>query len=122
MGWTYETSVRSSSALLHVLGTAVIRRGHCSDLEQGRGRFGDAGCRIRARTGDIRECWEIRFAPPRTYRHGSDPIREVRHVGPPGVGQSRKRKLTRDRIFAGFHTDLNFLTIHGQSRYPGREP
>ncbi|EIW71350.1 hypothetical protein TREMEDRAFT_67719 [Tremella mesenterica DSM 1558] len=22
-------------------------------------------------------------------------------------------------IFAGFHTDLNFLTIHGQSRYPG---
>jgi hypothetical protein len=23
------------------------------------------------------------------------------------------------RIFAGFHTDLNFLTIHGQSRYPG---
>ncbi|ORX37546.1 hypothetical protein BD324DRAFT_622325 [Kockovaella imperatae] len=25
----------------------------------------------------------------------------------------------RDTIFAGFHTDLNFLTIHGQSRYPG---
>lgn len=25
------------------------------------------------------------------------------------------------RIFAGFHTDLNFLTIHGQSRYPGCE-
>ncbi|GFZ49871.1 hypothetical protein JCM24511_07274 [Saitozyma sp. JCM 24511] len=24
-----------------------------------------------------------------------------------------------DTIFAGFHTDLNFLTIHGQSRYPG---
>lgn len=24
-------------------------------------------------------------------------------------------------IFAGFHTDLNFLTIHGQSRYPGRK-
>ncbi|GAA5961081.1 hypothetical protein JCM3765_006530 [Sporobolomyces pararoseus] len=22
-------------------------------------------------------------------------------------------------IFAGFHTDLNFLTIHGRSRYPG---
>lgn len=27
--------------------------------------------------------------------------------------------LTCHRIFAGFHTDLNFLTIHGQSRYPG---
>ncbi|SCV74217.1 BQ2448_6649 [Microbotryum intermedium] len=24
-----------------------------------------------------------------------------------------------DSIFAGFHTDLNFLTIHGRSRYPG---
>ncbi|OCF78064.1 hypothetical protein I204_02070 [Kwoniella mangroviensis CBS 8886] len=22
-------------------------------------------------------------------------------------------------VYAGFHTDLNFLTIHGQSRYPG---
>ncbi|KAJ9097263.1 hypothetical protein QFC21_004932 [Naganishia friedmannii] len=25
----------------------------------------------------------------------------------------------RDSIFAGFHSDLNFLTIHGKSRYPG---
>ncbi|GHJ86658.1 hypothetical protein NliqN6_3060 [Naganishia liquefaciens] len=24
-----------------------------------------------------------------------------------------------DSIFAGFHSDLNFLTIHGKSRYPG---
>ena len=24
-----------------------------------------------------------------------------------------------DTILAGFHTDLNFLTIHGRSRYPG---
>lgn len=24
-----------------------------------------------------------------------------------------------DNILAGFHTDLNFLTIHGRSRYPG---
>lgn len=30
--------------------------------------------------------------------------------------------LTRyplDTVFAGFHYDLNFLTIHGKSRYPG---
>ncbi|GAA5902543.1 hypothetical protein JCM5296_002318 [Sporobolomyces johnsonii] len=26
---------------------------------------------------------------------------------------------TVGEIFAGFHTDLNFLTIHGRSRYPG---
>jgi 2OG-Fe(II) oxygenase superfamily len=25
----------------------------------------------------------------------------------------------RDTILAGFHTDLNFFTIHGRSRYPG---
>ncbi|KAF4573211.1 hypothetical protein EYR36_007721 [Pleurotus pulmonarius] len=25
----------------------------------------------------------------------------------------------RDTILAGFHSDLNFLTIHGRSRYPG---
>lgn len=25
----------------------------------------------------------------------------------------------KDNILAGFHTDLNFLTIHGRSRYPG---
>jgi hypothetical protein len=26
---------------------------------------------------------------------------------------------TKNTILAGFHTDLNFLTIHGRSRYPG---
>ncbi|KAI1138402.1 Clavaminate synthase-like protein [Hypoxylon sp. FL0543] len=26
---------------------------------------------------------------------------------------------SKDTILAGFHTDLNFLTIHGRSRYPG---
>ena len=25
----------------------------------------------------------------------------------------------KDTILAGFHTDLNFLIIHGRSRYPG---
>lgn len=32
-----------------------------------------------------------------------------------------KRDLTffPSKVFAGFHTDLNFLTIHGRSRYPG---
>ena len=25
----------------------------------------------------------------------------------------------KDRIIAGFHYDLNFITIHGKSRYPG---
>lgn len=30
-----------------------------------------------------------------------------------------KRHGTLDTIFAGFHTDLNALTFHGRSRYPG---
>ena len=30
-----------------------------------------------------------------------------------------RRYGKKDTILAGFHTDLNFLTIHGRSRYPG---
>ena len=30
-----------------------------------------------------------------------------------------KKYGKKDTILAGFHTDLNFLTIHGRSRYPG---
>ncbi|GAA5975687.1 hypothetical protein JCM10908_005243 [Rhodotorula pacifica] len=30
-----------------------------------------------------------------------------------------KKYGTTGSIFAGFHTDLNFLTIHGRSRFPG---
>lgn len=30
-----------------------------------------------------------------------------------------KKYGSKDTILAGFHTDLNFLTIHGRSRYPG---
>lgn len=30
-----------------------------------------------------------------------------------------KKYGRKDSILAGFHTDLNFLTIHGRSRYPG---
>jgi isopenicillin N synthase-like dioxygenase len=30
-----------------------------------------------------------------------------------------RRYGQKDTILAGFHTDLNFLTIHGRSRYPG---
>ena len=30
-----------------------------------------------------------------------------------------KKYGSLDTILAGFHTDLNFLTIHGRSRYPG---
>uniref|UniRef100_A0A7S2G785 Isopenicillin N synthase-like Fe(2+) 2OG dioxygenase domain-containing protein n=1 Tax=Octactis speculum TaxID=3111310 RepID=A0A7S2G785_9STRA len=32
---------------------------------------------------------------------------------------SKTREITSDRALAGFHYDLNFLTIHGKSRFPG---
>jgi isopenicillin N synthase-like dioxygenase len=37
-------------------------------------------------------------------------------LGPSGSDLVRYKVGT---IFAGFHYDLNFLTIHGKSRYPG---
>jgi len=38
-------------------------------------------------------------------------------LAPTGSDLGRFNK--QDTIFAGFHYDLNFLTIHGQSRFPG---
>lgn len=38
-------------------------------------------------------------------------------LAPTGSDLSKYDK--KDTIFAGFHYDMNFLTIHGKSRYPG---
>jgi len=47
-----------------------------------------------------------------------DLIHEGPHLlAPTGSDLSRFSKL--DTVFAGFHYDLNFITIHGKSRYPG---
>ncbi|KAF9041737.1 Clavaminate synthase-like protein [Hymenopellis radicata] len=40
------------------------------------------------------------------------------HILAPTASDLRKYG-EKDTILAGFHTDLNFLTIHGRSRYPG---
>ena len=40
------------------------------------------------------------------------------HLLAPTASDLRKYGV-KNTILAGFHTDLNFLTIHGQSRYPG---
>ncbi|KAI1204595.1 Clavaminate synthase-like protein [Annulohypoxylon truncatum] len=40
------------------------------------------------------------------------------HLLAPTASDLRKYGA-KDTILAGFHTDLNFLTIHGRSRYPG---
>lgn len=35
------------------------------------------------------------------------------------TGSDLKRHGQIDTVFAGYHYDLNFLTIHGRSRFPG---
>lgn len=53
--------------------------------------------------------------PEKTF---SDAGRYGPHILAPTASDLR-RYGARDTILAGFHTDLNFLTIHGRSRYPG---
>jgi len=49
-------------------------------------------------------------------------LRDVMHLGPhllAPTGSDLARYSEVDTIFAGWHTDLNFLTIHGKSNFPG---
>ncbi|KAI1258457.1 Clavaminate synthase-like protein [Xylariaceae sp. FL1019] len=48
----------------------------------------------------------------------SDAGRYGPHLLAPTASDLQKHG-SNDTILAGFHTDLNFLTIHGRSRYPG---
>jgi len=53
--------------------------------------------------------------PPESFR---DAGRYGPHILAPTASDLVKYGK-KDTILAGFHTDLNFLTIHGRSRYPG---
>lgn len=49
--------------------------------------------------------------------HFTDLLKQGPHLlAPTG---SNLAKYSADTIFAGFHYDFNFLTIHGKSNYPG---
>jgi isopenicillin N synthase-like dioxygenase len=54
-------------------------------------------------------------SPAKTF---SDAGRYGPHLLAPTASDLQKYGK-KDTILAGFHTDLNFLTIHGRSRYPG---
>ena len=41
------------------------------------------------------------------------------HLLAPTGTRLNESNAVLDKVYAGFHTDLNFITIHGQSRYPG---
>ncbi|XP_078443458.1 2-oxoglutarate (2OG) and Fe(II)-dependent oxygenase superfamily protein [Wolffia australiana] len=45
-------------------------------------------------------------------------MKEGPHLLAP-TGSDLERHGSKDRVFAGYHYDLNFLTIHGRSRFPG---
>ncbi|KAJ3758014.1 hypothetical protein EV360DRAFT_83484 [Lentinula raphanica] len=52
----------------------------------------------------------------------SDTFRDAGEYGPHLLAPTASDLVKfgqKDTILAGFHTDLNFLTIHGRSRYPG---
>lgn len=49
-------------------------------------------------------------------------LREMMHCGPhllAPTGSDLSKYNETGTIFAGYHTDLNFLTIHGKSNFPG---
>lgn len=48
----------------------------------------------------------------------SDRLKNAPHVLAP-TGSDLCKYGKKGTIFAGYHYDLNFLTIHGKSRYPG---
>ena len=57
-----------------------------------------------------------KHCPPRTTILITTPISP--HLLAP-TASNLKKYGEKDTILAGFHTDINFLTIHGRSRYPG---
>lgn len=66
--------------------------------------------------GEYARIGPFSFVPPTAdplplYRNGS-------HLLAPTSTNLEKYGRKGD-IFAGFHSDLNYLTIHGRSRYPG---
>lgn len=60
----------------------------------------------------------LRDCPPARRNPLTDPRFLSPHLLAPTASDLSKYGK-KDSILAGFHTDLNFLTIHGRSRYPG---
>ncbi|KAF4469501.1 hypothetical protein FALBO_3592 [Fusarium albosuccineum] len=71
---------------------------------------------IKGRVSKLAEMAAVGLDLPATFF--SDAGRYGPHLLAPTASDLVKYGKT-DTILAGFHTDLNFLTIHGRSRYPG---
>lgn len=59
----------------------------------------------------------VLFESHDSQMNNKDPIRSPHLLAP--TASDLVKYSEKDTILAGFHTDLNFLTIHGRSRYPG---
>jgi len=56
------------------------------------------------------------------YMHSVTSVFSVKTQGPhllAPTGSDLRRYGQEGTVFAGYHYDLNFLTIHGRSRFPG---
>ncbi|RPD64815.1 Clavaminate synthase-like protein [Lentinus tigrinus ALCF2SS1-7] len=74
------------------------------------------GSSMKTAVGNLAEMAAVGLGLPReTFR---DAGRYGPHILAPTASDLVKYG-EKDTILAGFHTDLNFLTIHGRSRYPG---
>ncbi|TQW01274.1 hypothetical protein V2A60_002282 [Cordyceps javanica] len=71
---------------------------------------------MKSAVSTLSEMAAVGLGLPRTYF--SDAGRYGPHLLAPTASDLTKYG-EKDTILAGFHTDLNFLTIHGRSRYPG---
>lgn len=74
------------------------------------------GTSMKTAVGNLSEMASVGLGLPRqTFK---DAGRYGPHLLAP-TASDLKKYGEKDTILAGFHTDLNFLTIHGRSRYPG---
>lgn len=79
----------------------------------------NVSCRTRAVQRRIYGCWSIRVCPFILFNLYSSLNSHISpHILAP-TASDLNLYGKKDTILAGFHTDLNFLTIHGRSRYPG---
>ncbi|XP_074302596.1 uncharacterized protein LOC141634269 [Silene latifolia] len=79
-------------------------------------RMDSWGCKMVNAIEVVAEMAAVGFGLPK------DAFTELMHQGPhllAPTGSDLARHGQKGVVFAGYHYDLNFLTIHGRSRFPG---
>ncbi|KZZ88491.1 hypothetical protein AAL_08049 [Moelleriella libera RCEF 2490] len=105
----YETQFPGLNAANVVPEAAGIR-------DRWEGTMDTWGNSMKNAVSKLSEMAAIGLGLPASYF--SDAAKYGPHLLAPTASDLRTH-AAKDTILAGFHTDLNFLTIHGRSRYPG---